>query len=941
MLHRIEKMVVPTPVKSIVYGTPNSASGELKETYNLENFILDPRGRLITRPGFIPKTHFPLFKNPHSVYRIQKVWGETPLADTLLLFGLADVLIETEVTWSLKEGVENTLICRIKTPDGWNVAELQRCFFCTEQIVFYLTDNKEETSYVLQNRSYSEVGTKINTLQEIDGEYIVLEHAVPFEKMPEFKKVFPDEEEGEGEQIHLTVVNKVSITVSRLFYHRRLDVELTPLSFTNYDLPFLPYSFTQQARMYYDSLILATGTIPLISIKAVAKNEKLVLEGELQRENIPLLHTQNSIWNGNDFKNTDFRVDISEKKVTINYVPTKESALLMEGDKIVIESDGKKLEAVIEKVVSETEYFQDFGFKEYSYTTKEPMSVFNYLIEHPEWDENTEHYNGKPLFVENPLAREMDSRKDKGNYVALGDDYINKDNKNDVIVREVFNPEIEPHLTQDERWLLFYEAKPTWDYFKGQKVVFLSTDSDNHRVKSTTIPAGRRIVRKRVKSKVKSDDQVHNTLFLNINSEYFEEYFELEKHIQDNVFPPLVYPFKAQAFLIKEAPILSCILHYEGYLFGIGTANIKDVSAGTYYQKRTIMYRTTQAGHTDKWYNATQSSYYFEDLTEFFPQHDFPVVLEANQGYLYVFGTRFTQVWKPSLLPANSTLQDNIKLVEHKIFGKYITTFEIGVYSEEAVFLRDNFLYAINTNGLSLINPFTLNNIPEVVRQEKYTVVLNDFLKTRGLFIDVVKTEEGYLIKKRGSNVMLYLQEREKGNFFISCLKSNLFSEAIPIKQSKNKDCVMLLQKEDGNVYDYYFANSLDIGFDGEGQEIEYSWDFAAALKNGGVWQNMRVLLRLSGNNSTEMKAKLTLRSFENYHFWVERELILEKQSDALVSQQQGTDIIFPTDYNLFTNNARFYFENVYCKIKIATKYRFMVKDFMFLGGRTNGITKN
>lgn len=440
------------------------------------------------------------------------------------------------------------------------------------------------------------------------------------------------------------------------------------------------------------------------------------------------------------------------------------------------------------------------------------------------------------------------------------------------------------------------------------------------------------------------DGRTHAKLILDVTAEvFFRNKTNVKKDNELNYRVCLLSEYKI--YLKTKTPNLGAIHQMQGFWYGIGVADITEYNTQETQKDQVLLYRTTIPGDPTKWYDVARDTFFFQNLSDFFPQTDKIISVISNQDLLYIIGTRFTQVWRPTNLPYKGLLKEGDKEQIQKekidIFGKYITTIECGCFTPDNVFIFENCVAVLNPEGLFIFNPFTLNGVPEL----KKITFNNEVLTHHALkasYEQLTKGQVHYFLNEiflqsyKGGDI-LHLQTENNNVKFCSIFKSIYLNNQMPIKSLQSNYYV--LAECNGQMMLISYHPSSQQYYDGDNIPIILGWNFGCNFPNNRVWCNMHIDVGVETENPKPLEGKIRIKSFAEPKLNFIHNLSFDLQKDYL--KGRGPDIIFDKWYKKDTIPARFYCDSINLMLDLECCGKTQINQVKFYGILTNANKQN
>lgn len=967
MLRNLSQIIINTPVLPIDFGDGGYKVAEGHKTFNLKNLILSPSKELVSRCGFIKAAGYKDKELNEEDVTLHRCWISPYRGGDFFLY-ISCWKLETATVEAVEEQDNVIRITWDNNQEGYPEDYFQYWRRTDEIQIQYLepipdSDEIGEARYwEIDAQNHADLGNTTRVKYSNNSLEITLTDA-EMEHFNSLSERFASETEGfENGRV---ITNKVKIHVGRLCYidKDKDDVQYMKNEVTGWS--YFPYSIVQTGIEHIQGFFIANGVSPFFKVNynedakqnvvtepgAVGQEQqqeqpKDLYTFKLLQEDVPIRLSDARFWTYNENNKGNYEkhkmkltADVETGNLKIDCIPTRDSTALVKNNILKLKNGNTIYEGKILKV----EYKKQTELETESFGYYEKESKFIFEIENPEWDKTSEQWNGKELFITNPewttINNAPERPKDSGIKNGYKQDIIHQffykwQNEEAItVLKQIPNPEL-PGNNEDERWLLFYDAKPK----------AIPPEDDERRVgsieyqnpKTRVIELG---YHPGVTSTVVGDNQMHCYITLDIQAD--ERFIEQREHLSQQ------FSIKDwELILLMPCPKLSVVYQYHGYLYGIGLADIHNNFTKETYTDRYLLYRTTITGNASKWFDPAHASFYFQDLKSYFPQNDYPITLISNQQYLYVVGTKFTQVWLPRMEPAQAVIYDqdgNIKTPGHiDIFGKYITTFECGCPAPGLAFIHANFVSLINDEGMWIINPFTLNDKPELIKGDIHEGLIRELFgrvqQSTWLQSCTFLYRDSYYIKIGNQEQVLFLQDLGNSNFFTTIFDSEVLTHSIPVFGTHRT--LLLANIKNNTVSFYQYRDDPAIYIDENNKPIECRWDFSMMSPNNKVWQNLRINLNVEHEGKEPLKANVRLINRRNYHSDITKEIEFSLQNQHLPDMNRGSDFVFKDNFVIMTQSVRFLTEMLSVYVTINVKNKLTINNFIFIGGVANAINK-
>ena len=951
MLKKLSQIIIETPVRPVDFCDDGYKVAEGNKTFNLKNLILSPSKELVSRCGFTNATGYKNRIFDDDEITLHRCWISPYRGGDFFLY-ISCWKLENATVEAVDE--QNNVI-RIT----WNndQEEYPEDYFQywrrTDEIqIQYLepipdSDEIGESRYwTIDAQNHADLGNTTRVKYSNNN----LEITLTDTEMEHFASLSEDRR---------VITNKVKIHVGRVCY---IDKDKDNVQYMKNELTgwsYFPYSIVQTGLEHIQGFFIANGVSPFFKINYNEPNDVQQPNNNEQpkdlytfkplQEDVPIRLGDARFWTYNENNKGNFekhKMKLTAEDETgnlqIDCIPTRDSTALVKNQILKLKDRNKIYEGKILKVKykKQTELeIETFGY--YEHVTKD---IWTFVLDNPEWDEALEQWNNKQLFITNPAWTELENAPDHNGFTKDEHDfyfrYVQEENAEprlETILKNIPNSDL-PGENEDERWLLFYDAKP--QAIPPVDALELPV-LDGSRIEygnPKTQQVERDEYHRPVMSTVVGDNQMHCYITLNIQA---EPLIEQREHISQQFSTK-----DCDLSLLMPCPKLNVVYQYHGYLYGVGLADIHNNFTKETYSDQYLLYRTTIAGDASKWYDPAHASFYFQNLKSYFPQNDYPITLISNQQYLYVVGTKFTQVWLPSPQPAQAVIFDqdgNVKAPEHiDIFGKYITTFECGCPSPGLVFIHANFVSLINDEGIWIINPFTLNDKPELVKSDIHEGLIRKIFgqarNSTWLQSCVFLYRNNYYIKIGDQEQALFLQDLGNNQFFTTIFDSKILNKSIPVFGTHRT--LLLANVKNRTISFYQYRDNPAVYTDGDDIPIECRWGFSMMSPNHRVWQNLRINLNIEHESKEPLKANVRLINRRNYPSDITKEIKFDLQNQHLPDINHGSDFVFKDNLVVMTQSVRFLTEIASVYVTLNVKNKTVINSFTFIGGITNAITK-
>lgn len=374
---------------------------------------------------------------------------------------------------------------------------------------------------------------------------------------------------------------------------------------------------------------------------------------------------------------------------------------------------------------------------------------------------------------------------------------------------------------------------------------------------------------------------------------------------------------------IIVAPLLSNLIKHNGFYYGIGKV-IAD-------KKETYkVFRTAIGGKINSWYDKTTQKYCFSDITGFFGRGSVPIALKGFQNSLYVVGTRETQVWETTNKPAGAVAfdkkRDIIAPQPVRVFARHITSLPVGVANKNLFFERDNYLTFVTESGIININPYTLNNIPQIIR----TDIFKGFLSTRSQTVDTatklyksfVYTHPDYsFIKPTANGEGVFFKYLPNDQFSVSYFTSDILTNTLLVQNSGEDLIIAKFLQNNKKLIFYRYRHNEHVYFDNtkdKKKAINFKW--AVQFKpNGGYWDNHKICLQMETLISTPLEVNISLSNIHLRKKKLEKTITFEPTGERLPDTNYGQDFFFSGFKHTSLTPARFLIESGLLEVSGAT----------------------
>lgn len=531
------------------------------------------------------------------------------------------------------------------------------------------------------------------------------------------------------------------------------------------------------------------------------------------------------------------------------------------------------------------------------------------------------------------------------------------------VPKYITNKEFEPNLTFREKVELFYELPqesiPSYQFFENKRYLIKETGAPAYEIdiyvdksveetvlllnymflgtpKYYIYPDNEIKYYSARQLEYLGDEQMHAYLTLDVAKNDFFRGLELDTDIEVKK----AFLDDWDIYLDSKAPNLVFLHNHGGYYYGVGTGKVTDQLTKESKTGQTFLYRTITAGDPSKWYDIARDTYFFQTITDFFPQNDKIVSITSNQGYLYIIGLRYTQIWQPTNLPYKGLIKEQdkeqVKKEKIDIFGKYITTIECGCSSPDCVFILENCVALLNTEGLYVFDPFTFNGIPEL----KKLAFNNEWLTSNILEKDYTYWSRGhaqyflgnlFLRPYKGGDT-LFLQIQDNTIKFCSVYKSLFLTGQYPIHTTQASFKFLSVLGED--IYYMSQDASTHLYYDGADVPIKAVWEFSLKYPRNKVWRNSQLQIGLETEDAQNTEGLISIRNFTHPLFHFEQQISFPPQADEI--KGEGVAFTFSKNYKQKKIQCAFFGDamSVYFSANCYTKTN--INNFIFEGVLTD-----